>query len=308
MVKISKKKMKKEKKRIIQRKPLKTKAGAKTKASKQSSVASTKTSPAKLKVGVQSITGCAGCQLSIYFIEDILLELLDKIDIVAAPMIKEKNVEEYDVLLVEGSVSSQEDLDRLMKFREQAKVLVALGACACHGGVQSMKHLLSDKEAKEAEQAVYGNKFPSEPGLKSITSVPIHKYVKVDFYIPGCPPDKQEIVQVLKWLIQGRRLKAFDKAVCHECSLKENYCLLDQGIECLGPLMNGGCRALCPSFNHPCTGCRGLLDDANLESGKQVLKDKGFDADMVIKRMTKYNALQFKEFEEKGKSPPVGSK
>ena len=138
--------------------------------------------------------------------------------------------------------------------------------------------------------------------------MPIHKHVKVDFYIPGCPPNKEEIVQVLKWLLQGRPLKVYDKAVCHECSLKENYCLLDQGIECLGPLMNGGCKALCPSFNHPCTGCRGLLDDANLESGKQVMKDKGFDIDMIIKRMTKYNTLQTKEYEEKVKAPAGGNR
>jgi sulfhydrogenase subunit delta len=254
----------------------------------------------KLRVGIQSITGCAGCQLSIYFIEDVLLELLDKINLVAAPMIKEKNDERgYDVLFVEGSVSSQEDLDNLLKFRSKAKTLVSLGACACHGGVQAMKHLLGEKEAKAAEQAVYGSNFPSEPGLKSITSVPIHKYVKVDFFIPGCPPSKDEIVQVITWLLQGRSLRVYDKAVCHECSLKENYCLLDQGIECLGPLMNGGCKALCPSYNHPCTGCRGLIDDANLESGKKVLQDKGFDPDLVIKRMTKYAALQFKEFEDK---------
>ena len=259
----------------------------------------------KLRVGIQSITGCAGCQLSIYFIEDVLLELLDKINLVAAPMIKESNDEQgYDVLFVEGSVSSQGDLDNLLKFRSKAKTLVALGACACHGGVQAMKNLLSEKEAKAAEQAVYAGKFPTEPGLKSIASIPIHKHVKVDFFIPGCPPSKDEIVQVITWLLQGRSLRVYDKAVCHECSLKENYCLLDQGIECLGPLMNGGCKALCPSYNHPCTGCRGLIDDANLESGKKALQDKGFDPDLVIKRMTKYAALQFKEFEDKAKAQP----
>jgi sulfhydrogenase subunit delta len=293
-------KIRKEKKTkmVIKRKPVKEKADVKTKASKQSSQ--------KPRVGIQSITGCAGCQLSIYFIEDVLLELLDKINLVAAPMIKEQNAEEYDVLFVEGSVSSQEDLDNLLKWRNQTKFMIALGACAVNGNVQSMKHLLNEKEAKEVEQAVYP-KFPSDTRLKPITSVPIHKHVKVDFCIPGCPPNKEEITQVIKWLIEGRRLKVYDKAVCHECSLKENYCLLDQGIECLGPLMNGGCRALCPSFNHPCTGCRGLLDDANLESGKQILKDKGFDADLMLKRMTKYNTLQFKEFEEKNKKSPSGN-
>jgi len=288
--KISAKKNKKTEK--TSGKPIKTKANAKIKASAQQNKQAK-----KLKVGIQSITGCAGCQLSIYFIEDVLLELLEKIDLVAAPMIKEQNAEEYDLLFVEGSVSSQEDLDNLLKWRSKAKTLVALGACAVNGNVQSMKHLMNEKEV---EQTVY-SKFPSEPRLKPITSVPIHKHIKVDFYIPGCPPDKQEIVHVIKCVLQGKQLRVYDKAVCHECSLKENYCLLDQGIECLGPLMNGGCRALCPSFNHPCTGCRGLLDDANLESGKQVLIEKGFDPDMIIKRMTKYNSLQFREFDEKKK-------
>src|SRR4030042_4511243 len=230
----------------------KTKAGKGKKANKQN----------KPRVGILSITGCAGCQLSIYFIEDVLLELLDKINLVAAPMIKEQNEEEgYDVLFVEGSVSSQEDLDNLLKWREKTNLLIALGACAVNGNMQSMKHLMNEKEI---EQAVY-SKYPSDARLKPITSVPIHKHVKVDFYIPGCPPNKEEITQVIKWLIEGKQLRVYDKAVCHECALKENYCLLDQGIECLGPLMNGGCKALCPSFNHPCTGCRGLLDDGNLE-------------------------------------------
>lgn len=250
----------------------------------------------KPKVGIQSITGCAGCQLSIYFIEDILLDLLDKIDLVAAPMIKNKNAEEYDILFVEGSVSSQEDLANLLKWRKQSKLLIALGACATHGGVQSMKHNMNEKKV---EKTVY-SLFPGDKRVKPITSVPIHKHVNVDFYIPGCPPSKEEIVQVIKHALQGRVLRVYDKAVCHECSLKENYCLLDQGIECLGPLMNGGCKALCPDFNHPCTGCRGLLDDANLGSGKEMLKDKGFDADLIIKRMTKYNTLQFKEREKNG--------
>jgi len=277
------------------------KTRAKAKAKKEN-----KSKEHKPRVGIHSITGCAGCQLSIYFIEDVLLELLDKIDLVAAPMIKEKNEEDnYDVLFVEGSVSSKDDLDNLLEWRKKTKFLIALGACATHGCMQSMKHAMNEKEV---EDAVY-KKFPSDSRLKPITSVPIHKHVKVDFYIPGCPPSKEEIVQVLKWLLQGRTLRVYDKAVCHECSLKENYCLLDQGIECLGPLMNGGCMALCPSFNHPCTGCRGLLDDANLESGKQFMKDKGFDADTMLKKMTKYNTLQFKEFEAKNNPKPAeGSK
>ncbi|MBW2991131.1 hypothetical protein KY348_05515 [Candidatus Woesearchaeota archaeon] len=252
----------------------------------------------KPRIGIQSITGCAGCQLSIYFLADTLLELLDKIDLVAAPMIKGKNQEgDYDILFVEGSVSSKQDLDNLLKWRKQAKFLIALGTCASHGCMQSIKHMMNEQEV---EKNVY-NKFPSDIRLKPITAVPLHKHVQVDFYIPGCPPYKKEIAKTIKWLLQGRKPLVYDKAVCHECSLKENYCLLDQDIECLGPLTNGSCKSLCPDFNHPCTGCRGLLDDANLGSGKEMLKDKGFDPDMIIKRMTKYNALQFLEIENKPK-------
>ncbi len=109
----------------------------------------------------------------------------------------------------------------------------------------------------------------------------------------------EEIAKVIKLILQGRTPRVYDKAVCHECSLKENYCLLDQGIECLGPLTNGSCKSLCPDFNHPCTGCRGWLSDANISSGKQMIKDKGFDPDMMMKRMTKYNTLQYLEHEEK---------
>ncbi len=250
----------------------------------------------KPRIGIQSITGCAGCQLSIYFIEKEFLELLEKIDLVAAPMIKGENKDgPYDVLFVEGSVSSKGDLENLKKWREQARVLIALGACACHGCMQSMKHLMDDEEV---ERAAY-SKLPSDKRLGPITAAPLHKYVDVDFKIPGCPPDKNEIAKTIRHVLQGRKLREYDKAVCHECSLKENHCLLDQGIECVGPLMNGGCLALCPSYNHPCTGCRGLLVDANLESGKQLLRGKGFDPDEMLRRMTKYNTLQLLEFEKK---------
>ena len=156
----------------------------------------------KPRVGIHSVTGCAGCQLSFYFIEDILLELIGQIELVAAPMIKGMNEEgPYDVLFVEGSVSSKEDLENVLKWRGEAKLLIALGACASHGCMQSMKHMMNEKEV---EQAVY-KKFPSDKRVKPITAVPIHKYVKVDFYIPGCPPDKEEIAHVVKLVLQGRK-------------------------------------------------------------------------------------------------------
>jgi sulfhydrogenase subunit delta len=242
----------------------------------------------KPKVAIHSLTGCAGCQLSIYFIPDYLLELLSKIDLVAAPMIQSKNSEgPYDILFLEGSVSSEDDLKRLIELRKKSKVVIALGSCASFGNVQSS--LKFNKNSAKSPLKIYKD----IEHLKIIESSEIGAHVEVDYFLPGCPPDKNEILRFVKDLLVDKKPKAYTKPVCYSCLLKENECLLDQGRECLGPLTNGACDALCPSNNHSCTGCRGPLEDINYEAHKKLMKDIGVNSNLFKQRLMKYAPKEY---------------
>lgn len=250
-----------------------------------------------VKVAIQSITGCAGCQLEIYFIEDVLLDILSKIDLVAAPMIKEQNYEGMvDVCFIEGSVTYKKNIRELKKWRQNAKYIVALGSCATDGGVQQQKHFM---DKKKVESYVYGDKTKH---LTIEEPAPISDYIKVDFSIRGCPADKQEILWFLKQLLAGKVPKNIERPICHECKLRENDCLLYQGRECYGPLTVGPCSIMCPVYNHPCTGCRGPISDANFDEHIALLcEEKGFDKEFVMHKIQKYAGLNIKRMIENAK-------
>ena len=247
----------------------------------------------KPKVAIHSITGCAGCQLVIYFIKDKLLELLGEIDLVADPMIKGKNDEgPYDLCFVEGLVASEEDLEHLKKWREQSKVLVAWGTCATHGNVPGIKIFMDEKTV---EAAVYKNRTGLKKGLKPLTPTPIEEHVKVDFSISGCPPEEIEFLRLVKHLLLQMNPVIYNEPVCVECTKREIKCLLEDGKECLGPLIRGGCDALCPGVNHGCTGCHGPLESVNIPQVMKLLEANGISEKLVKQRLQKYAGLKFEK-------------
>jgi len=249
------------------------------------------------RVAIHSITGCAGCQLTIYFIKDALLKLLGAINIVAAPMIKSKNEEgPYDICFVEGSVSCEDDLEHLKKWREQSKYLVALGTCATHGNVQGMVHYQNFELAKKR---VYKEENPINlaDGRTPILSTAIDQHVEVDFHISGCPPDEIEILKFIKTFLLGARPAIYNEPVCVECTLRQTRCILEDGKECLGPVIRGGCNALCPAVGHPCTGCRGPTHECNVPQIVRLLSHSGISEEIVRTHLQKYAG---KEYEELG--------
>jgi sulfhydrogenase subunit delta len=246
----------------------------------------------KPKVGLFGLTGCAGCELSVLFTEDILLELLDKINLVAAPFFKEDNKQKYDIALVSGVVVDKNDIKKLKEYRKNSKTLIALGACAIHGNVPALKNFMNKKVVEKAA-------YETTKHLESVKPSPISDYVKVDFSIPGCPPNSDEIVKYIKDILLGKKLVENKKSVCFECNLRENYCLLYQGKPCMGPLTRAGCSALCPSVGKECTGCRGPIEDANIDEVKKIFKDKGLDPDRILNKLNKYAGLKFKELMKK---------
>ncbi|MEW5955027.1 MAG: oxidoreductase [Candidatus Micrarchaeota archaeon] len=250
----------------------------------------------KLRAGVFSFTACYGCQLQIIKMEE-LTEVLKAIDFAEFELVSDNREEgPLDVAFVEGGISREEQLPALKKIRERAGFLVAIGACACDAGIPGIKSFMNEAEA---ERIVYGEDF--RKNLHSISPRPIDKYVKVDYYMNGCPIERFEFHKLAKELAIGRRPREKRHAVCLECKIKENRCLFDYGIPCLGPITNGGCNALCPTNNAACEGCRGALQDANLPAFAALLEQHGVSKARVKQMLERFSGRTnlFESFVEK---------
>ncbi len=239
----------------------------------------------KPKVGVFSFTSCEGCQLTILNLEDEILELLGAIEIVNFREAIDDRRNDYDVAFIEGSITTEEEVEELKAIRERAKALVAIGACACLGGINGLKNR---QDLHHARQRVYGDgarHFPTEPTRR------VRDVVPVDYEMNGCPIDKREFVSVTKSLLLGQVPRPSEDAVCTECKAKANVCLYDKGLACIGPITRSGCGAICPTFGDGCEGCRGFLGNANIASMVEIMKSKGLSREEVEDRLTMFNAL-----------------
>lgn len=205
-------------------------------------------------------------------------------DFVEFPILSSANDRDgtLDVAFAEGSITSVEELQRLLELRRRANFLVAVGACALSGGVNA---LAKDREALLAE--VYGN-----TPLPHATFPPqaLATFVKIDGEIPGCPPEGSDYLRLLGALQQGGLPEENAVPVCMECRLHENFCLLIEGHQpCLGPITRGGCLARCPSYGVVCEGCRGAIPEANSLELKQLLLDAGLTPDEIRGRLQRFN-------------------
>ncbi len=253
------------------------------------------------KVGIYGFTGCAGDQLMILNCEDQLVDLFGATEIRSFLMAKSDNHEgELDVAFVEGSISTDHQEKKLKDIRARSKVLIAIGTCACHGGPQAM--MLGDGKWEERYKRVYGNAKITI--AKANEAKPLDAVVKVDMYISGCPIDKTEFLTSVSKLVAGKHPYLYTFPVCNECKWKENPCLLYEGKFCGGPLTKAGCGAVCPSLGLPCVGCWGPTDDLNLTAEYQLLKEKGYDPDEIMKKLRKFGGAKVaelvKDIEKKG--------
>ncbi|MFH1392382.1 MAG: hypothetical protein ABIG90_01715 [bacterium] len=222
----------------------------------------------KLKLAIIGLTACEGCQVVILDLGEKLLDLL-KTNYKLAEMSlieDEPDLKKYDVCIVEGSAITRQDKKRLLKARKKTKFLIALGACACLGGIPEIKNY-NDKY--QAVKYVYQDiKKIDNPEIK-----PLREYVKVDLEIPGCPPTGQEILEALKQLAYGRVYKIPQRPVCYDCPLAATQnCFLQKSQLCLGPIIISGCQAVCTKNNYRCEGCRGPLLDKSRNNIQNILK------------------------------------
>ncbi|OYT30087.1 NADH:ubiquinone oxidoreductase [Thermoplasmatales archaeon ex4572_165] len=244
----------------------------------------------KPKVAFFDFASCEGCQLQIANLEEQIIDVLDVVDIVAFREIMTDDSESYDIAFVEGSITRPIDEKRIKKIRKNAKILVALGACAHLGGVQKLGNQWTSKENlkhvyPQASSMVISdsNPFFEKPKQKALDEV-----VKVDFILPGCPIDKGEFVKLVSALLHGKKPSIPDYSVCVECKKAENECLFTIGKFCMGPLARAGCGAICPTYGNECEACRGYVSHPHENAHFAVLEKYGLDPDEILHRKTMF--------------------
>jgi coenzyme F420-reducing hydrogenase gamma subunit len=211
---------------------------------------------------VWKFASCDGCQLSILDCERELLAIADAVTIAYFPEATRAQVKgPYDISLVEGSITTPHDAERIHQVRHSSALLVSIGACATSGGIQALRNF---KDVKDYARIVYASPEYLETLGKS---TPISDHVQVDFELRGCPISKGQLVATLTALLHNRRPVIPSYSVCIECKRKGNVCgLVTHGPPCLGPVTQAGCGALCPSYNRGCFGCFGPKESPNTAS------------------------------------------
>jgi len=207
-----------------------------------------------LRLGWLRLTGCSGCQLSLLDAAERLASAAPLLELVAVPLLTSQADDggPLDVALVEGCLSTPEELEPLQALRRRAPVLVAVGACAVSGGIPA---LAGDRRGERCSE-VYG----AAHACRTLPPQPVENVVRVDLEIPGCPPESEALFETLAALARGALPAAEAAPVCFECRRHERPCLLFETVPrrpCFGPVTRGGCQARCPRRGIPCEGCRG---------------------------------------------------
>jgi sulfhydrogenase subunit delta len=247
----------------------------------------------KPKLAVWKFASCDGCQLSLLDCEDELLAVADAIEIAYFLEATRAEVKgPYDLSLVEGSITTEHDAERIHRIRKSSKTLVTIGACATAGGVQALRNF---KDVKDFTDIVYARPDYIDT---LVTSTPISSHVHVDFELQGCPINKRQLLEVIGAFLQGRRPAVPASSVCIECKRRGNVCVMvAHGTPCLGPVTHAGCGAICPSYHRGCYGCYGPMESPDVRALAHWLKRLGMD-DAAIGRLyaTFYvNAEPFRE-------------
>ena len=230
--------------------------------------------PKRPRIAVFDFTCCEGCELQLANKEETLLDFLAAVEVVEFREISSDRGGDYEIAFIEGAISRSDEIDRLLKIRKRASVLVELGSCACFGGVNRLKNA---HDLNEANRSVYGDQ-PKE----TLPVRAVHELVPVDLSIPGCPINKAEVERIVQHLVWDVPFSFPVYPVCVECKQRYTTCLFDRGILCLGPITRAGCDAPCPAGGLGCLGCRGPADDPNYEEFITLARERGF-SDQTIR-------------------------
>jgi sulfhydrogenase subunit delta len=233
---------------------------------------------ARKRLAVWKFSSCDGCQLSLLDCEDELLTLAGELEI--AYFLEATSAVSggpYDVSLVEGSITTPHDAERIHEVRRQSRHLVTIGACATAGGIQALRNF---GDVEDFTRAVYAT-----PDFISTlaTSTAISDHVPVDFELNGCPINKHQLLEVISAHLNQRRPRVRGHSVCMECKRRGTVCVMvAHGTPCLGPVTHAGCGAICPAYNRGCYGCYGPMETPNTPSLSSRMAELGMqDVDLV---------------------------
>jgi coenzyme F420-reducing hydrogenase gamma subunit len=242
-------------------------------------------------LAVWKFASCDGCQLSLLDCEDELLAVAGRVRI-AHFLEASRAVADgpYDVSLVEGSITTAHDLERIRRIREVSRTLVTIGACATAGGIQALRNYA---DVTEFASVVYAR---PEYIDTLATSTPIAAHVEVDYELDGCPVDRRQLLEVLGALLVGRKPNIPAHSVCFECKQRHNVCVVvAHGTPCLGPVTRAGCGALCPSVSRGCYGCFGPSESPNFAAEAALLRTAGMSEDDARRAYRTFNSTVFVE-------------
>ena len=242
----------------------------------------------KPRVAIFDFACCEGCQLQIVNFEEEILDLIGGVDVVEWREAMSEQSTEYDIAIIEGSITRPEDEEKIKVIRERASILIALGACATIGGINKLKN---NFKMSKVRKIVYG-KDHKMPHLNTEMTKAIDEVVKVDLKIHGCPIDNQELAYAIRCLLMGKTPVIPDYPVCVECKAKENVCRWEYGEICLGPITRAGCGAKCPSASFRCFGCRGYVDNPNVDAAKDVMEKNGLSVEDLKSKMVLFGSKQ----------------
>lgn len=246
-----------------------------------------KTDSPRPRIAVFSLTGCEGCSLAILELENELLSVLGAVEIVNFREAMTERAWDIDIGFVDGAVSTPHDEEEVKHLRECCKALVAIGACACLGGVNTLKNY---QEANEYRRYVFGEYDTHFP---TAAARPISAVVAVDYELPGCPMVREEFLRFVTHILAGRTFTLPTCPVCVECKASGNLCLYEKGEICLGPVSRGGCNAICPHYGAACEGCRGIVSDEALQAfGRNVREQHHVPVEDVLASLRLYGAWQ----------------
>jgi coenzyme F420-reducing hydrogenase gamma subunit len=238
------------------------------------------------KLAVWKFASCDGCQLSLLDLEDELLALAGAVELAEFREATSGVVEgPYDLSLVEGSITTAHDAERIREVRGASGALVTIGACATSGGIQALRNFA---EVDEFVSAVYA----SPEYISTLeTSTPIAAHVRVDFELHGCPINKRQLLEVVTAFLHGSRPSIPSTSVCTECKRRGTVCVVvAHGTPCLGPVTHTGCGALCPAYNRGCYGCFGPMETPNATALIPLLRHLGMTEAGVGRVFQTFNA------------------
>jgi coenzyme F420-reducing hydrogenase gamma subunit len=252
----------------------------------------------KPKLAVWKFASCDGCQLSLLDCEDELLAIAGEVEIAYFLEARRAAVEgPYDLSLVEGSVTTAHDAERIKEVRRVSKTLVTIGACATAGGIQALKNFA---DVDDFISVVYAT-----PDYVSTlaTSTPISAHVPVDFELHGCPINKAQLLEVLTAFLHGRKPQISSASVCVECKRRGNVCVtVAHGTPCLGPVTHAGCGAICPAYNRGCYGCFGPMETPNTAALTERLQQLGLGDESVERVFRTFNVEAFENARANGRA------